>query len=324
MKLKRVLVGAEPELQAWNGAHWVRWLDAAPPDDDQRQSPRADSLAQLLAILQLDASSLAESQSRLADLPAAEQGRRLAPFEPLSFRDFMLYERHFIQASRGYLRRFHPFAARVARAFEVVTRRPLASFRPSAVWYRQPIYYLGNHLSFVTEGDELPWPSYTDALDYELELGFLLAKPLLNATPAEALDAIGGFVVFNDLSARDVQLAEMRSGLGPQKAKHFSSAIGAEIVTADEILDRWDALTASVEINGSIVARCSSRGPQFSLGEALAHASRDEPLRPGEFFATGTWPNGSGMENGQWLKPGDTLSLSIDGVGTLTNTVGAR
>ena len=131
----------------------------------------------------------------------------------------------------------------------------------------------------------------------------------------EAEAAIGGFVVLNDLSARDVQLDEMRSGFGPQKAKHFASAMSAEIVTSDEILPRQNALTGGVSINGRAVARCSTQNPRYTLAEAIAFASRDETLHPGELFGSGTLPGGSGMETGAWLQPGDRLTLTIDGVG---------
>ncbi len=164
-------------------------------------------------------------------------------------------------------------------------------------------------------------PSYTHALDYELELGFVLAHPLRDADPAGAEAAIGGFVVLNDFSARDVQLAEMKSGFGPQKAKHFRSAMSHVVVSADEILPHWRALNGSVHLNGRLVATCSTRDARWSLGEVLAHASRGEQLQPGELFGTGTLPGGSGIEHGQLLERGDTIALGIDGVGSLTNRI---
>lgn len=183
---------------------------------------------------------------------------------------------------------------------------------------------MGNHLRFVSDGAEVAWPDYTDALDHGLELGFLLVRPLRDATPEEALAAVGGFVVFNDFSARDVQAPEMRGGFGPRKSKHFCNAISAVVASADEVLPRLGEMRGRVVINGRTVAECSSANPRFSPGEALAHASRGEPLQPGEFFATGTWPNGSGLENGHWPRPGDTIRLEIAGVGALTNTVAPR
>jgi 2-keto-4-pentenoate hydratase/2-oxohepta-3-ene-1,7-dioic acid hydratase in catechol pathway len=96
------------------------------------------------------------------------------------------------------------------------------------------------------------------------------------------------------------------------------------VVSADEVLPQFEKLRGRVRINGDVVAQCSAENPQFNLGEAIAHASRGGQLLPGEFFGTGTWPNGSGMENGHWLRPGDTIRLEIDGIGSLSNEIGER
>jgi 2-keto-4-pentenoate hydratase/2-oxohepta-3-ene-1,7-dioic acid hydratase in catechol pathway len=127
--------------------------------------------------------------------------------------------------------------------------------------------------------------------------------------------------VLNDFSARDVQLSEMRSGFGPQKAKHFRSAMSAVVVSADEILPRWRTLTGSVHLNGALIAKCVTRDARWALGEVLAHASRGEQLYPGELFGSGTLPAGSGIEHGRLLERGDTIALAIDGIGTVTNRI---
>jgi len=245
----------------------------------------------------------------------------LLPFQPLSFRDFMLFERHAIDAARGWARRFAPRAFPVARVYEALTGRDFPAFRPAPLYYRQPIYYMGNALSFVPSGTPVAAPRYSQALDYELELGFVLAKPLYNATPQEAEEAIGAFVVLNDFSARDLQRAEMQSGFGPQKAKHFLSSLSETAVTKDEVLPRLSSLKATVEINGERVAETSFAGLRYSLGEALAFVSQDEPLFAGELFGTGTPPAGSGMETGRWLKVGDRLRLVIEGVGEIAHEI---
>ncbi|MCV7423923.1 fumarylacetoacetate hydrolase family protein [Mycobacterium yunnanensis] len=243
------------------------------------------------------------------------------PFQPASFRDFMLYEQHVLDASRGLLQRLHPGQYRLVKTVEALTRRPFPLVKPKPLFYAQPMYYMSNAMTFVPSGTPIAAPSYSQALDYELEIGFVLARGLFNAGPIEALDAIGAFVVVNDWSARDVQRAEMDSGFGPQKSKHFATSLSQVAVTADEILPRVDALRGTVSINGSVVSTVSSAGLQHSLGEVLAHASRSEHLYPGELFATGTLPGGSGMENGHWLRPGDTLKLAVDGIGHIEHTV---
>ncbi|MDF2584444.1 MAG: fumarylacetoacetase [Mycobacterium sp.] len=250
-----------------------------------------------------------------------QHSTQLLPFQPASFRDFMLYEQHVLDASRGLVRRFHPGQYRLVKSIEALTRRTFPLLKPKRLFYTQPIYYMSNAMTFVPSGTPIAAPSYTRALDYELEIGFVLARGLFNASPAEALDAIGAFVVLNDLSARDVQRAEMDSGFGPQKAKHFINSLSEVAVTADEILPRIDDLHGTVTINGVTVATVSSAGMQHTLGEVLAHASRSEHLRPGELFGTGTLPGGSGMETGHWLRPGDTVQLHIDGIGNIEHTI---
>jgi 2-keto-4-pentenoate hydratase/2-oxohepta-3-ene-1,7-dioic acid hydratase in catechol pathway len=253
--------------------------------------------------------------------PVPNSSTLLLPFTPLSFRDFMLYEAHAVDAARGFARRFMPAAAQVARGYERLTGRTFPPLRPHRLWYEQPIYYMGNHLTLGVDGDDIRMPAYSRALDYELELGFVLAHPLRDADARLAERAIGGFVVLNDFSARDVQLAEMRSGFGPQKAKHFASAISAVVISADEILPHWQNLRGAVRINGEQTAACSAAGARWSLGEILAHASRGEQLHPGELFGTGTLPGGSGIENGRLLERGDAISLSLDGIGSVTNRI---
>ena len=273
-------------------------------------------------------STLSDEVRRLLDStpPQARAERTpakvLLPFQPLSYRDFMLYEAHAIAAARGYARRFLPRLWPFLRTYERLLRRPHPKLRPKPLWYEHPIYYMGNHLSIYSDGDTVPWPAYCSALDYELELGIIVCKPLLNATEAEAVEAVGGFVVFNDFSARDCQLAEMNSGFGPVKAKNFANSIGPVVAEVGDIMPRKDRLAVRVEINGEAVAEGTTAGMRYSIGEMLAYASRGERVFPGEFVATGTIPGCCALENGHWLQPNDLVTLSIDGIGSLTNRIG--
>ncbi|MBL4616374.1 MAG: fumarylacetoacetate hydrolase family protein [Robiginitomaculum sp.] len=243
-------------------------------------------------------------------------------FVPKSYRDFMLFEQHFINAATSFAKANKPGAYKVAKLYQKLTGKLHPKLKPAPLWYQEPIYYMGNHLNFFGEGENIVWPKNSKIMDYELELGFVLAKPLYNATPDEAEAAIGGFVVFNDFSARDRQMAEMQSGFGPQKSKHFANAISAEFVTANEILPRINQLTGTVGINGRQIAEVSSKGMGYTLGEALSHVSQGERLFPGEFFGTGTLPGGCGLESGTLLSKGDEVTISIEGIGSLTNTIG--
>lgn len=300
MKIRRTWSASLEAASSLEREHGGQWLPLTAED------VRAAGLDWLLA---------------LPTLRPEGHGSLLLPCQPLSFRDCMLYEQHWVQSSRGYAKRFLPRSHAVTRLYESLTRRTFPAFRPHRLWRQQPIYYFGNHMTIVPSGAAVQRPDYTQALDYELELGWILSKPLLNATPREAEQAIGGFVVVNDFSARDVQREEMRSGLGPQKSKHFSSSMSTTMVTADEILPIIDNMQAYVEINGRRVTQTSTRGMRYSVGEVILHLSRSEQLYPGELIASGTVPGGSGMESGHWLEPGDALRLVIEPIGDIVHTI---
>ncbi|BBZ68069.1 fumarylacetoacetase [Mycolicibacterium insubricum] len=259
--------------------------------------------------------------ARYAGMP---DGAAVLPVCPGSFRDFMLFEKHVIDASRGMARRFMPQVYEEAVAFERENGESFPQFRPNSLWYRQPIYYMSNALTIIPSGAPVHAPAYTTALDFELELGAVLARPLLNASPEEAAAAIGALVVINDFSARDVQLAEMQSGFGPQRSKHFVSSMSSTAVTGPDLEADLDRRTASVTIDGELVAETGTEGMRYSLGEAIAHCSQGEQLFPGELFSTGTLPGGSGMELGRWLAPGQTLRLEIDGIGVVEHLIGGE
>lgn len=164
-------------------------------------------------------------------------------------------------------------------------------------------------------------PSYSGALDFELELGVVPRPPLRDATVDQAAAAIAAVVVVNDFSARDVQLAEMRSGFGPQRSKHFATSISATAVAGAALADRLDQLTATVSINGNVISHTGTHTMKYSMAEAIAHVSRGEQLFPGELLCSGTLPGGSGMELGRWLAPGDELRLEIDGIGVIEHRI---
>ena len=210
------------------------------------------------------------------------------------------------------LKRFYPRTYRMTEAFERATGKTFPGFKPKKLFYEQPIYYFGNAMTVVPSGTPIAFPSYSKGLDFELELACVLKAPLRSASADEALEAIGGFALLNDFSARDVQRDEMGSGLGPQKSKHFISSMSATAVTADEVLPRIEGLSGSVSINGRLINTVSTNGLQWNFGEMLAHASRDEQLLPGEVFSTGTLTGGSGMEAGSWLARGDSLEAAAN------------
>lgn len=109
--------------------------------------------------------------------------------------------------------------------------------------------------------------------------------------------------------------------LWPNEIKNFANSISSIVISADEILPVIDQLKVSVNINGERIIESDTNGMRYSLAEAIAYASWEEQLHPGEFFATGTIPGCTGIENGCFLTSGDSIQLEIKGVGVLKNKV---
>ena len=245
------------------------------------------------------------------------------PFQPSAFRDCSLWEQHMIAASRGVLRLQESRAAAVSDGFERLTRRPFPRLRPRPLWYQQPVYYKGNPATVIGDGDTVRWPAYAQVLDYELEIGVVIARDCTDLTPDEALAAVGGFVLVNDFSARDVQFREMVEGLmGPAKSKDFGTAIGSVVVTPPEFLPVLGALDVEVRVNGDVWGRGSTRGMRHSVADVVSYASAGERLTTGTVIGLGTVPGCSGAEVGQWLSPGDAVELSAGPLGLLRNIAG--
>src|SRR3954469_18888523 len=106
---------------------------------------------------------------------------------------------------------------------------------PNPQIFKTPPYFKGSTGVVYGHDAEVPYPSFTDHLDYELEIGVVVGGSGHNLTPDEARDRVFGFTIFNDFSARDLQGSEMGMGMGPQKCKDFAYGIGPWIVTADEL-----------------------------------------------------------------------------------------
>ncbi len=140
---------------------------------------------------------------------ASDPLKRALPFQPRSYRDFMLFEKHFYGASVGITQLYWPTANKLGRLYSALTGWDFPLFKPHALWYKQPIFYQSNHLAFYADGAPVHYPKYCKYLDVEVELGAVLGRPLFDATPEEATAAIAGFCVFNDFSTRNVQMAEM-------------------------------------------------------------------------------------------------------------------
>ncbi len=311
-------VPIEPTLHALGQA-----LDVGPSGGDM---PPAEDLIALLA-------GGEATRHRLSELCAQARERKLAidcapapllPFQPLLMRAFATSERHWVQSARGHVARNLPAALPLIDAYQRIARRPFPPLRPRRLFYEQPSYYIGNALTFLPDGAEAPWPAYTKALDFEIELGAVVVRSVREASVEQAREAIGGFVVVNDLSARDTQWQEIRHGIfGPlAKTKTFASTMGAEVVSADQIIDRARSLRAEVRVNGQCWSRTDTADQRWSFEEMLAFAARGETVHAGELLSSGTLHDGCSLEIGRWLAPGDLLELSIEGVGSVTNRIG--
>ena len=167
-----------------------------------------------------------------AELPLA-RARLLAPVEPPTMRDFSVFEQHI----EGVIK----------------DSSPDATVPP--VWYQSPFCYFTNPNAVTGPDEEIPVPPGCRRLDLELEVAAVIGRPGRNLTPGEAEAHIAGYTIFNDWSARDLQMAEMRLGLGMCKGKDFANTLGPWIVTPDELEgfvdgDRLD-LEMRAEVNGS-------------------------------------------------------------------------
>ena len=233
----------------------------------------------------------------------------LAPVpEPRQMRDFLCFEKHLRQArANRYL-------------FTGGERVDPAKVEIPKIWYDQPIYYKCNRFSVIGTGQDVRWPLNSKKLDYELEFGFFLGKSGVNIPKSEARAHIFGYCIFNDVSARDIQMPEMAGQLGPCKGKDFDTGniMGPWLVTADEIKDPYN-LTMTARVNGEEWSRGSSSTMHHSFEDMIAHVSVDETLKAGEFFGSGTVGGGCGLERGVFLKPGDVVELDIEGLGVLRN-----
>ena len=192
---------------------------------------------------------------------------------------------------------------------------------PPDVWYDIPIYYKGNPNPDVTygPGDDVPWPSYSNQLDYELEVAAVIGKKGRQIPAEEAEDYIAGYTVFNDFSARDKQLEEMGGRLGPAKGKDFANSFGPYLVTPDSFEVTEASMTA--EVNGETWSEGVAGEMYHSFGDIIEYVSQNETLYPGDVLGSGTVGEGCGLELGKFLEKGDTVTLHIEGIGRLENTV---
>jgi fumarylacetoacetate (FAA) hydrolase len=255
-----------------------------------------------------------DDDEAVADAGDLDFGRPV--LAPPAFRDFYAFERHVATAW-------------ARRGGEV----------PEA-WYRLPVFYFSNVSELRGPGEPIWAPRGSVELDYELEMGALVDTPVKDLPEERAEEAIGGYFILNDWSARDLQRDETAVRLGPAKGKDFATSIGPWLVTPDEVADRRSPganapdlrMTATVTTaDGRVVetTRGSWSTVHFPFAAMLARASSDVRIRPGEILGSGTVGGGCLLETrdetlGRYLEPGDAVTLEVERLGRLVSPIAGR
>lgn len=234
----------------------------------------------------------------------------------------------------GYAFRQHVAAARLNRGVEMIPE-----------FDEYPIFYFTNHNAIQGPGEIECMPDHFLNLDFELEASIVIGKHGRNITAAEADNYIAGFMIMNDMSARTLQMEEMKLNLGPAKGKDFSTVIGPWLVTPDELEPyRIPAkaghtganynLSMKCWVNGALVSEGNMGDMDWTFAEIIERCSYGVDMLPGDVIGSGTVGTGCFLElNGtgkrldpdnfkpQWLKDGDEVKMEITGLGTLVNTI---
>jgi fumarylacetoacetate (FAA) hydrolase len=262
----------------------------------------------MYAVMEVGAEKAAKRASK--DSLSIDEVKFLSPLHPKTLRDAYAFETHVKTANRN-------------RGQDVPEN-----------WYKFPVFYFSNPNNDFGHDDEIPYPSYTSAMDYELEIAVVIGKAGINLTPEEAPNHIFGFTIFNDWSARDLQVQEMRVNFGPVKSKDFAASYGPVIVTPDSLVDKATGrpgvydLFMTAKVNGKELSRGNFNDIYWSFGDILARASQSVMLHPGEVIGSGTVGTGCLYEltknQGPWLNEGDVVELEVERIGVLRNTVGRK
>lgn len=287
------------------------------------------------------ASLLTDCETYLQNLPASEQqakslvefGRQyeqfatddaiyplhevqlLSPLDTVSaLLDFGFSPRHLANAGETLIN--HEFQWPLRSLLKRFLKRSFQKEKKKTV-YR---YYKCNHLQVSGPDEELVWPAYTSYLDIEPELGIVIGHQLDAA--GEVVPTIAGYVIYNDVSARDVQWEDFRSLCGPSTSKDFerSNGFGPYLVTPDEVENPL-ALHVSVEIADRWRWEGSTSEYTAHPNDVLAYVQKIFQPAAGTVIGMGTIPDCCGFDRDEWIRPGDRISITFDRLGTLTQFV---
>ncbi len=233
----------------------------------------------------------------------------------------------------GYAFRQHVAAARRNRRVEMMPE-----------FDEYPIFYFTNHNAIQGPGDIFCMPDHFEKLDFELEVAVVIGKKGMNIKAADADKYIAGYMIMNDMSARTLQMEEMKLNLGPAKGKDFSTVIGPYLVTPDELEPYKIApkanhtgnnynLKMTCKVNGVQVSEGNMGDMDWTFAEIIERCAYGVNILPGDVIGSGTVGtgcflelNGTGLLNNpdykpQWLKDGDVVEMEITGLGVLKNTI---
>jgi acylpyruvate hydrolase len=201
------------------------------------------------------------------------------------------------------------------------------NYRDHAAESNQPIpdhptVFAKYNNTVVGPGAAIVLPSVTEKVDYEAEFAFVIGRTARNVAAADALDYVAGYLPFNDVSARDYQMRTSQWTVG--KTFDTFGPMGPALVTSDEIPNPHD-LDISLTINGEVLQSSNTSNLIFSVNELIADLTSFMTLEPGDLISTGT-PSGVGSARKpqRWLRAGDVVALTIEGLGTLENPVIAQ
>jgi 2-keto-4-pentenoate hydratase/2-oxohepta-3-ene-1,7-dioic acid hydratase in catechol pathway len=257
-----------------------------------------------------DGEALQRLGTSILATPAAEAQidtlQLVRPVDPVSIRDFMIFEEHVLPSWR---------------------QSGLA--RGPDVWYQQPIGYFGNVAGLLGPSDSVELPGGSLRLDFELEVAAVIGRATRSVTPEHAGGAVAGFLIFCDWSARDVQFQEMAGFLGPFKGKDFASSLGPYFVTPDELADRRDGtgydLLMTSKVNDRFYGSDRWSSAYWSFEELISYASWNSCVDAGSLIGSGTCQGGCiqelsvrhGGAEYPWLAAGDVVSLEIERLGAI-------
>lgn len=320
MKLVTYQAPTGPRLGALLPAGGI--LDLA--DATRRLGGGGPAFGSMQALIEAGDAAWAEARAAIAKAPAEAviaSAPLLAPLpRPVRLRDCSLFLEH-MEAALARI-------ARTKAAEEPDPDAAYAALMASGAYTINPtfktkvVYYSANHLAVSGPEVDIVWPSYSSWIDYELEWACVVGRTASDVTPETARDHIFGLTIFNDWSARDVQLPLMETKLGPGEGKDFNGGygLGPCIATLDEFDDPY-ALTMTAKVNGEEWSRGSTASMHHRFEDAIVQFSREKLLHAGEVIGSGTVLSGCGFELGRRLNIGDVVELEIEGIGVLRNRV---